>query len=719
MAKKKNLSNLAGRQNKGVQGQPDCQEPKRGDVNPKIISSGNMPDQTNEQQPASPNEKAENDTSHNEAGADMTCGSKENRTAEDNIETAEGNPTAEDNNKKERPAKPKKSLMVSIAGKLGYEKRSIVEGYLAEIYETIGEDMDEQLFETLSLEQKFSALAESLTLLMANHAAELEQERGATAEAKKEVEKQTLARATAEADASTNGQKATDANRRVEAAETTIESLKNNIEDLKKQVETVQDLEKANKELEENSNIYKTDLEKQKNDNSSLRTQVKDLNKNINDLNIKNNDLSGELNKLQGAYSDLEGSYGSLHDNHVKLSKTYQECKELCEKLKESEVGQLSAELTAKENEIKALSEAKENALKEKEKEITALSEAKENAEADKVKTEGLLETARQTIESHKNKLEEERATVKELRLTVASREEDIQRLNSQAEKDSNEIHRLNTELDNRKNIITEKDKEIEQLGKDNATLQTEKENLEQTVSGLEKDKASLTEANEVANQQLSEKADFIRSERNEFAKTMMSLAKALSEASAKDFLGCCDNGFESNRVSLQEKVAKPIRAFEREMAEIDPEKYTSRDELVDAYHALVKAQFDEASGLTRIAQWYAYSHVAFMADEDRSDGLFIRQQEINDIYDLAVKLMGNVGIAYSLPALYAERFPENGKYDDVTGQRQLNIEYMCPTARNHKENIDSTDISQVIIDVVEVGYTDSKGNRKKSRVII
>lgn len=616
-----------------------------------------------------------------------------------------------------------KSLRDSFAERLGYAKRNEVEDSIANISHTIGKDMDEQQFATLSLEEKFAALTKDITQLMADNDEALDKEKAATAAAQSEAEKQAVARTISE---DTLSQKVNDAVKRAEDAENRLAGAQDTINNSnQKIIDLEQQINNLNKEIDRLKNENKGLTDKVNNlgqlssDKDELRKQLQDLQEECNKIEKERDTIQDELDGLQTTHRNLETELNDIKSQKDSLQSEYDERKARFEQIEASDAGQLTATIEAKEKEIRELSDSTENALREKDEIISALSEAKKKAEGDKAETERQLETARQTIDDQQQELNTERTNSKELRKTVTEREKTIELLKSQTEKDADEIKRQKEELDNRQNIINEKGDEINQLKEDKAALQSAKENLEQTVSGLEIDKASLTEVNQIAKRELSEKAEFILSERDEFAKTMMSLAKALSDASGKDFLGCCDDAFENNRVSLQEKVAKPMRAFEREMADIDPEKYSSRDELADAYYALVKAQFDEASGLTRIAQWYAYSQVAFMADEDRSDGLFIRQQEINDIYDLAVKLMGNVGIAFSLPALYAERFPENGKYDDVTGQRQLNIEYMCPTARNHKENIDSTDTSQVIIDVVEVGYTDSKGNRKKSQVII
>lgn len=357
-----------------------------------------------------------------------------------------------------------------------------------------------------------------------------------------------------------------------------------------------------------------------------------------------------------------------------------------------------------------------------------------ENAEVDVIPARKKEKVAAATLEKLRNENNELYETLGKYKDTIAEKENAITELT--IAKNDAEIAlesvkaQIDAELKDAKEKLVEANKEIKikegeltakiiQLNTTNDELHGQISVLNNRIAGLEQDKVNLTSAKDAAERLTREKINFIYGERDTFAKSMITLAESLSATSSKDFLGCCDEAFESNRVSLQEKVSKPIRAFVRELAEIDPRDYASQKALEETYHAVVKENLNSTSGLTRIAQWYAYSCVPFMVDEDRSDGLFVRYDEIKNMYSLATKLLGMVGVEYRLPILFVERMPEDNTYDDVTGQRQLNIEYMCPTARSHKEHIDCINNSSVIIDVVEVGYRDNRGNNKNPQVII
>lgn len=479
--------------------------------------------------------------------------------------------------------------------------------------------------------------------------------------------------------------------------------------------ETTKTFEKVLLELTKENNTLKEEKEKLESTNTGLNTELKELRKECTDLKTANttltNTLKEEKEKLEGAktklneltreYANLENAKENLTEEYNKFKTAHDQYKVYCEELEASEVGQLDAK-------IKELQEAK-----------TAVEQKLEEIQTAKETVDQQLQEAGKTIENQKGALQEKKKAIKTLTSTIEKQKEQIGDLTTTNNGLNTEIEKQRNELAVRQATIDRQTEEIGKLEKDKDSLQEENTVLNRTVEGLKQEKEKLTQAKKEAEQELGKKTELICAERDDFAKMMMSLTNKLSAAAAEDFLGCCDDKFEDNRTSLQEKVLKSIRRLEREMAEIKPENYASRDELAEAYHTLIKSQFDEPSGLTRIAQWYAYSQVAFMVDKDRADGLFIYQEKVRDMYRLAVSLMGHVGLEYCLPALYTEHLSGNSPYDDVTGQRQLNIEYMCPTARRRKENIDCVDSSQVIIDIVEVGYTDAKGVSKKSQVII
>ena len=532
----------------------------------------------------------------------------------------------------------------------------------------------------------------------------------------------------------------------------------------KKLEETIQKLEYTNK----NS---KTEYDELKASKDNLTSLLKEKEEKITELNTKLNNAETARKSAEEAKAKVDGELNVLNEKLNKANgdiedkkKELEGCKAKCEKLEKSEVGELSKEIDTLNNE-KQNADAEINRLTEQGKTNNATIEQQKqeiaNLNESIKKNEGELAAEKGEVENFKKIVEGKDAEINRLaeqgktdNATIEQQKQEIANLNESIKKKEGELAAEKGEVENYKKIVEGKDAEINRLtekGKtDNATIEQQKielcskqstidekvneinllntnnielrgqiKALKNNVAGLEQDKMNLTNAKNEAERLMKEKADFIKAERDAYAKSMMTLADSLVLASSKEFLGSCDEAFDDNRVSLQEKVLKPIKAFVRELQAIVPEECKSQKALEERYYAVVKEQLDSISGLTRIAQWYAYSCVPFMVDEDRSDGLFVRHTEIKEMYSLATKLLGMVGMEYRLPVLYAERMTEGNRYDDVTGRRQLNIEYMCPTARSHKEHIDCIDNSSVIIDVVEVGYRDNRGNNKNPQVII
>ena len=679
-----------------------------------------------------------------------SMGSVETTPSETTLGTFE---TGQDK-KTQQSSKPKTGLLGFLARKFGYVKRDQEALWINDIYkEVAAEGMDEEKFAALSLNEKIKALKDRVGQLMSAHESETPNvavaETNVPVETKNPVEVEAQSNEKVDENQTEPGVNSIDAAQGEVITETTeIQSSGNNsagqssVESgQKKNNQSEEDATSApkNKSIDSDeqegtdvvgdvSKTLESEFQKLKEEkkalegenskltgkNATLKKEKENLEREKGALEVKNGQLTGENATLRREKGKLESENEELNTKHVTLSGEYSKLQiahdqyKRCKELEESEVGQLEVTVTEKDQEITRLQEEK-NAV---EQELSEEQSAKNAINQQ-------LQEARRTIENQKGALREKKEDIRILNSAVKEKEKQICDLKMANNGLNAEIEGQQNELAARQTTIDLQAEEIGKLKEDKDSLQSENTALNRLVEGLQQEKEELTRAKRTAEQELDTKNKLICAERDDFAKMMMSLTKKLSAAAAEDFLGCCDDNFEDNRTSLQEKVLKPIRRLEREMAEIKPENYASRDELVEAYHALIKSQFNEPSGLTRIAQWYAYSQVAFMVDKDRADGLFIYQEKVRDMYRLAVRLMGNVGLEYCLPALYAEHLSGNSPYDNVTGQRQLNIEYMCPTARGRKENIDCIDRSQVIIDIVEVGYTDAKGVSKKSQVII
>lgn len=458
--------------------------------------------------------------------------------------------------------------------------------------------------------------------------------------------------------------------------------------------------------------------------------KLKELNDKLEAAQSETIEINKEKNKAEERATRAESKIKDAEDKACAAEQAVQEAKadaqSAREELANSEVGKLNdtiSKLTTQLEESKrnyddAQAEAA-HALEDANAKISTLESTIEKKTSE-------IGDKDQQIATKAKEIEEAKKLELLLNTQVQNMESEIEQLKKQGEIDRTEIESKTTELAKANDSIkkqheeiTEKESTITSLEKECADKSAEISMLNDGISTLEGEKLKLTKEKEVADAATKVKADFIKSERDNFAAKMMKIVDELCEVAKADFIVSCDEESERQCKTLAEKVWRPLIDLKEELIEADKVEADTMDKLEEAWHKVIKSHLDEPSELTRIAQWYAYSLVPFMGDAERCEGIRVNRPKMKAIYALASELLSMVGMRFDLPILYVENLEDDSDYDNVTGQRQLNIEYMCPTARNHKEKIDISDTESVIIDVVEVGYADNKGNKKNSQIII
>jgi len=620
---------------------------------------------------------------------------------------------------KEPSTKPKRSFADGIMDRFGYARKAVVSSYLTDYFKPIlGEEMNCEAFARLSLEDQFGDLAKRINAIITSKSEELKSTTDKVKTLEDQVEELEESQKKYQQEVSRMSTQLSKNDTDIKTLTADIGTLQGEADKYKSALETLLDKKVSASSIEGDISSFKESYSKL----THLKQDYDDLYRRYKRIETELSDWKSKHDQLEVTNKDLVTKYGELKNVHENLQQSFNElegkyniCKERCDELEACEVGQLDAIIKENNVTITDLTKEKNNL----EAALVTLQETKKQVDDELNEVRESLAQTESILKETTAELATEKENVKNCNRIIKDKETEVANLTERVKFNSAKIEEQTQEIELHKGIIEEKTEEIVRLNKTKQELQGQINTLNAKVDSLEKDILKLADEKAKAEKQTKEKDDFISAERDEYAKAIIALAGSLSEISAKDFLGCCDEAFESNRISLQEKVAKPVRALMRELEDLTPGRFVSQKQLEDAYYSVIKEQLDTNSGLTRIAQWYAYSCVPFMLDQDRDDGLFVRQEIVKSMYSLATKLLGMVGIEYRIPILYVEQLSEDNIYDDVTGKRQLNIEYMCPTARRHKENIDCIDNSSIIIDVVEVGYSDNRGNNKKSQVII
>lgn len=507
------------------------------------------------------------------------------------------------------------------------------------------------------------------------------------------------------------------------------------LENLGKQKE---EIETANKNLHEANAKLREELDTIKKEGgdavASVRIEyeekLEDLNEKLDAAKSETIEINKKKDEAEKRASSAESKIKDAEDKAITAEQAVKEAKadaqSAREELANSEVGKLNDTIS---NLTTQLEESKRNyddvqavaarAIEDANAKISTLESSIEKKASE-------IEDKNQQIATITKEIEEAKKLELQLNTQVQNLESEIEQLKKQGETDRTEIESKTTELaeatdsiKKQKEEISEKETIIANLEKESADKSTEISMLNDDIRTLEGENLKLTKEKEAADTATKIKADFIKLERDNYASKMMKIVDELCSVAKVDFIISCDEECERQCMTLAEKVWRPLIDLKDELIEANKAEADTVDKLEEACHKVIKAHLDEPSELTRIAQWYAYSLVPFMGDTERCEGIRVNRSEMKRIYALASELLSMVGMRFNLPILYVESLEDGSDYENVTGQRQLNIEYMCPTARNHKEKIDISDAKSIIIDVVEVGYVDYKGNKKNSQVVI
>lgn len=131
-----------------------------------------------------------------------------------------------------------------------------------------------------------------------------------------------------------------------------------------------------------------------------------------------------------------------------------------------------------------------------------------------------------------------------------------------------------------------------------------------------------------------------------------------------------------------------------------------------------LQSQLEGNSILNLIAQYYAYSRLAFMTDRRQGIyGVFIQQEKMTTVFNSMNKLLADFGIQIILPTLFAEKLTAN-IFENVIGHAG-NLDNLCPQSVNYKEYIPVTDKRGIMIDLIRPGYSVDAQVVKKAQVTI
>ena len=111
-----------------------------------------------------------------------------------------------------------------------------------------------------------------------------------------------------------------------------------------------------------------------------------------------------------------------------------------------------------------------------------------------------------------------------------------------------------------------------------------------------------------------------------------------------------------------------------------------------------------------------AYAYVPFMLDNRGEDNIQLVKARLATIENCIKKISGYFGIELIIPVPFVDKL-EDGDYEKC--ETISNLEYICPNVRAHLERVDRKNKTNIVADIVEVGYKIDGETKSRAKVIL
>lgn len=111
-----------------------------------------------------------------------------------------------------------------------------------------------------------------------------------------------------------------------------------------------------------------------------------------------------------------------------------------------------------------------------------------------------------------------------------------------------------------------------------------------------------------------------------------------------------------------------------------------------------------------------AYAYVPFMLDNRGEDNIQLVKARLATIENCIKKIVGYFGIELIIPVPFVDKL-EDGDYEKC--ETISNLEYICPNVRAHLERVDRKNKTNIVADIVEVGYKIDGETKRRAKVIL
>lgn len=184
-------------------------------------------------------------------------------------------------------------------------------------------------------------------------------------------------------------------------------------------------------------------------------------------------------------------------------------------------------------------------------------------------------------------------------------------------------------------------------------------------------------------------------------------------------YIYSCGEVSESDTAYKEKSILENAQKSLENMRQID---MTDARTMGDVMKSLQKFLLDEMKSkmcwMRRLGIYSAYAQIPFLIDDERTSGIRFDHRKTTDIYAKLDDLLSIVGIKQVVPAPFLERLAD-GDYEDATGDGYADIGNICPDYRDHVSKVDRKNVSDLIVDIDDLGLVVDGKTLRKARVFI
>lgn len=469
-----------------------------------------------------------------------------------------------------------------------------------------------------------------------------------------------------------------------------------------------------------------------------LKEYLKDMMKNQFNLELKEEDLKSDslydllqvfFDKVEALVKEISNERNEADQASAIKENTISQKEELIKKLE----GELSTAKTENET-LKATDAAK---LLE---EFEALKKEHQNLQQEKDILQQSFNEQLNTITANDSKIEDLTNKVGDLTDEINELKNNIDTLENDKANiiaDKNNLDVAKKDLENQIKGDKEKyDNEIKQKKQridEQQTKISEQEGMisskENEIKKLETDKANLTAEKNNLNKVIENKNDVIKdkeakqkAEISDFMQQINGKVKEIGDSiSIPGYIIPCTESDEKQSETLEEKVKDSFEVFKKNFESFnkDLEKNAkTNEELKTRLQKMMEMELNEPhSWINQLAIYYAYCRIPFMTGSKRNYGMQLDRKAMTEIYSTISDMLGLLSMSLQLPLLFVEKVGE-GRYEDVTGKEYSDLDNFCANSRNHLDQVDTDDRSNIIVDIAEVGYSKDGKIVKQTKIM-